>query len=182
MKKTVLCALLFVLLISPALVRADMSSYCKAPLFLGAVKPNVLIILDTSGSMNSLAYSSAYSSSNTYYGYFDDTKDYSYNSTDNYFYEDAGGSWSGNFLNWVTMRRIDVAKRVLTGGKFVTEGSNILLKGQSYYTGCESWNTSRSYGGNTYNHSSSTSTTPSSSPSPAVRPTSRSGRTRRWRP
>ncbi len=29
---------------------------------------------------------------------------------------DAGGAWDGNFLNWLTMRRIDVARKVLMGG------------------------------------------------------------------
>jgi type IV pilus assembly protein PilY1 len=31
--------------------------------------------------------------------------------------DDANGQWSGNFLNWLTMRRGDIAKKVLVGGK-----------------------------------------------------------------
>jgi type IV pilus assembly protein PilY1 len=49
-----------------------------------------------------------------YYGYFDPDSRYSYSSS--IFKRDASGVWSGNFLNWLTMRRIDVARKVLMGG------------------------------------------------------------------
>ena len=49
-----------------------------------------------------------------YYGYFDPTSNYSYASST--FSRDSNGPWSGNFLNWMTMRRIDVARKVLMGG------------------------------------------------------------------
>ena len=99
--------------------------------------PNVLIILDNSGSMGCPAYftkangtlidcngspstsssnhDDGYVTGNSYYGYFDPQSQYSYAS--NKFTIDATGEWSGNFLNWLTMRRIDVAKKVLVGGK-----------------------------------------------------------------
>ncbi|MBF0342919.1 MAG: hypothetical protein HQL06_01685 [Nitrospirae bacterium] len=32
--------------------------------------------------------------------------------------------WDGNFLNWLTMKRVDVAKLVLTGGKIMTTAIN----------------------------------------------------------
>jgi len=74
-----------------------------------------------------------------YYGYFDPSKCYSYSSTNKRFepkrladqtdsavisgvtrvkyYCTAGaGEWSGNFLNWATMSRIDVLRKVLYGG------------------------------------------------------------------
>jgi type IV pilus assembly protein PilY1 len=68
----------------------------------------------------------------SYYGYFDASKCYTY-STTNARYEPAGyaglesgrlycnagattGQWSGNFLNWATMSRIDVLRKVLYGG------------------------------------------------------------------
>lgn len=60
---------------------------------------------------------------NKYYGYFDPTKCYDYSSNvftpsglagaDNY----CSGNWSGNFLNWVTMSRADIMRKVLFGGK-----------------------------------------------------------------
>jgi type IV pilus assembly protein PilY1 len=49
-----------------------------------------------------------------YYGYFDPDARYSYSSS--IFSRNPSGDWSGNFLNWLTMRRIDVARKVLMGG------------------------------------------------------------------
>lgn len=74
-----------------------------------------------------------------YYGYFN--PDYWYKYQTNRFYatapklgsglsgEEAKGAsanneWDGNFLNWLTMRRTDILRKVLTGGKTTTgEGS-----------------------------------------------------------
>jgi type IV pilus assembly protein PilY1 len=75
----------------------------------------------------------------SYYGYFDASKCYSY-STANSRYEPAGnaavesgklycnagattGQWSGNFLNWATMSRIDVLRKVLYGGYRATDSA-----------------------------------------------------------
>lgn len=68
-----------------------------------------------------------YSHDIDYYGYFDSYKCYSYSTTDDRFVpkgatadkycssvEDA--DWSGNFLNWVSMARIDVVRKILYGG------------------------------------------------------------------
>jgi len=49
-----------------------------------------------------------------YYGYFDPDARYTYNS--NRFERDANGEWSGNWLNWICMRRIDIARKILVGG------------------------------------------------------------------
>lgn len=65
-----------------------------------------------------------------YYGYFDATKCYEYSTGDNRFNPSstatvAGGRftcavasrlWSGNFLNWATMTRVDVIRKMLYGG------------------------------------------------------------------
>ncbi|HUG23257.1 MAG TPA: hypothetical protein VMN83_12090, partial [Albitalea sp.] len=79
-----------------------------------------------------------------YYGYFDPLKCYTYDSGESRFepsrladkvdktvvngvdrfkyYCTAGaGEWSGNFLNWVTMSRIDVLRKVLYGGMRSTD-------------------------------------------------------------
>jgi type IV pilus assembly protein PilY1 len=91
---------------------ADYTSY---PIFhLDAVAPLILIILDNSASMNEQAYYDGYDHNTRYYGYFEPFKKYSYAS--NIFVRDPSGSWDGNFLNWLTMRRIDVARKVLMGG------------------------------------------------------------------
>jgi type IV pilus assembly protein PilY1 len=68
-----------------------------------------------------------------YYGYFDSAKCYAYNgrpaanrvarfepaettTTDTYRCQTAGRYWSGNFLNWATMTRLDVVRKLLYGG------------------------------------------------------------------
>lgn len=38
--------------------------------------------------------------------------------------EDAGGGWSGNFLNWVSMTRLDMVRQVLYGGHRSTDEAN----------------------------------------------------------
>jgi type IV pilus assembly protein PilY1 len=50
-----------------------------------------------------------------YYGYFDPDARYS-NPTGNVFVRTSGGAWDGNFLNWLSMRRIDITRKVLMGG------------------------------------------------------------------
>lgn len=71
-----------------------------------------------------------YNNNYKYYGYFDENKCYTYESTNNrnYFhpkglmvnkYCNAGSTtneWSGNFLNWATMTRIDAVRKILYGG------------------------------------------------------------------
>ena len=62
----------------------------------------------------------------TYYGYFDSFKCYTYSAgqfvpssvnTNKY----CSGTWSGNFLNWATMARVDVLRKVLYGGMRTTD-------------------------------------------------------------
>ena len=115
----------------------------------GAVLPNLLIFFDNSGSMTMDVYTGTYVSEYTakymgvdrlhhvytyppltrFDGLFDPTKRYTYVDGVNYnnscyFEEQAGGEWSGNFLNWVTMGRVDIARLVLTGGNKVQMGGN----------------------------------------------------------
>lgn len=64
-----------------------------------------------------------------YYGYFDPTKCYRYDTASNVFQPATAGSadpaapnatcsnqWSGNFLNWGTMTRMDAVRKLLYGG------------------------------------------------------------------
>ena len=92
-----------------------MADYTHYPIFqVNAVAPNILIIMDNSASMNLQAYIGAYDHNTRYYGYFEPYKKYTYGS--NIFVRDTNGPWDGNFLNWLTMRRVDVARKVLMGG------------------------------------------------------------------
>ena len=79
-----------------------------------------------------------FNASFSYYGYFDASKCYAYSSTNTRF-EPVGsassesgklycnatttGQWSGNFLNWATMSRIDVLRKVLYGGYRSTDST-----------------------------------------------------------
>lgn len=68
-----------------------------------------------------------------YYGYFDGDKCYSYDTTDdrfeaaavtgNHYCDAVSGDWSGNFLNWATMTRVDAIRKVLYGGYRSTDTS-----------------------------------------------------------
>lgn len=81
------------------------------------------------------AADTTYKHSINYYGYFDSYKCYSYSAaskrfepksftTDKYCFsaatgvdnDDATGEWSGNFLNWVSMSRMDSIRKILFGG------------------------------------------------------------------
>ena len=142
------------------------SDYTAYPPFLvTSIKPNVLFILDNSGSMNEFAYHEVegwrcagyrvwmgYIPGKKYYGYFNPDKRYKYVNVHHYFYEVgdtvddpstpdiheraaclasncSDRSFSGNWLNWWTMRRFDVAKKVLTGGKLANDATEHVLIG-----------------------------------------------------
>lgn len=107
-----------------------MADYTSTPPFIAdAVPPNVLLLMDNSGSMNNSAYhenAEAYNSSKDYNGYFAPTKCYSYAS--NQFTPGAdkaasgnpcssGAPWLGSFLNYLTMTRLEITKWVMMGGK-----------------------------------------------------------------
>jgi type IV pilus assembly protein PilY1 len=120
----------------PAQVEAfSCNNYALTPAFLAdAVAPSTTLIVDSSGSMNNHAYQeirvdwresssnraahTGYNALNPYYGYFDPYSYYLYDTSKDYFYEDINGTWSGNFLNWATMHRTDIVRKVLTGGPY----------------------------------------------------------------
>jgi type IV pilus assembly protein PilY1 len=88
-----------------------------------AVPPNILILMDNSRGMHQQAYEGDFNPQITYDGYFDPSARYSY-INDSYFGRNLTGNWNGNFLNWLTMRRIDILRRVLIGGKAVANSRN----------------------------------------------------------
>ncbi|MBV8034327.1 PilC/PilY family type IV pilus protein [Roseateles sp.] len=90
--------------------------------------------------------SRTYSSANTYVGYFDPGKCYSYRytdgtSTDNYFYPNGAatnrtcsGKWSGNYLNWASMQTIDPFRWALTGGYRVIDTASLTVLEKAWGT------------------------------------------------
>lgn len=121
-------------LLRPADIKAQaMSDYTATPPFVSnAVPPNVLLLMDNSGSMNGLAYPAAFVPTQTYNGLFVAEECYSYasgkfspDSAANPTTMPAGGwncsgnasyPWSGNLLNYAAQRRIDIVKYVMVGG------------------------------------------------------------------
>ncbi len=121
---------------------AVMSDYCQVPPFvISNVVPNVMLLVSNSASMLRFAYlpsDNAVCNDNTapcgpyveiagnpYYGYFDTRYWYKYDGTRFYVVDNnartalrakATDEWDPGFLNWLTMRRIDVLRKALTGG------------------------------------------------------------------
>jgi len=163
--------ILFLLTAIPVFSETDMSNYCAIPPFVGgAIEPNILVVLDRSGSMTWAAYNPntdrtgvcgynddcGWTYTGEEEGYFDPKKIYKYDSTNQTWME--VGEWpttkpnmpsqcgfkesttnpedkcpakrqcigdfmsenytyKGSCLNFHLMRRIDVARWALTGGR-----------------------------------------------------------------
>jgi hypothetical protein len=121
---------------------AAMSDYCSVPPFLSSSQamPNVMIMLDNSGSMADHPYNEPFDpkqfDSQHYFGYFEPTWMYKYNSTSkmwiHYTGADPGTGYtddtepiaSGDFLNWAATRKLEVAKKLLVGGNPGINASN----------------------------------------------------------
>ena len=122
-------------------------SLAQSPLFLTQpVKPLVMLNMSNDHQLYFKAYDdysdinedgvldTTYSKENEYYGYFDSNKCYVYQNsrfepnraTDaEYKCNYTGGSseWSGNFLNWATMTRMDAVRKILFGGYRSTDNA-----------------------------------------------------------
>jgi len=136
------------ILLSTHSIAQSMNNYCYENPAIGAsVEPNIMLMLDSSGSMEYLAYNNgpAYDPSKRYYGYADADACYTEDddgagTQDDYEFVSGSslsgtdlpenptesecgvsGSYSylksGNYLNFLEMERIDVARKALMGGK-----------------------------------------------------------------
>ncbi|MGD8985048.1 MAG: Calx-beta domain-containing protein [Desulfobacteraceae bacterium] len=108
-------------------------------IFQASVPPLVLMVMGRNHKLYYEAYNDAsdlngdgtldvgYNPNIDYYGYFDSHKVYKYNTSSNRFYPvrrttnkkvdpAASDEWSGDFLNYLTMSRMDVMRKVLYGG------------------------------------------------------------------
>jgi type IV pilus assembly protein PilY1 len=108
-----------------------MGNYAAAPPFMSeSAAPDILLIMDNTASMRARAACDAvclnFSSATTYSGMFEPLTCYTYDTADGRFEPAATkaaiGSacsttqWDGNFLNWVTFRRVDAVKKAMIGG------------------------------------------------------------------
>jgi type IV pilus assembly protein PilY1 len=119
-------------------VAATASEYQAVPPFVSAgVPPLVMLVMGRNHKLYYEAYNDAsdldgdgnldvgYNPDIDYYGYFDSHKCYTYNSGNSRFEPStvtidkkcsAAGEWSGDFLNYLTMSRMDCLRKVLYGG------------------------------------------------------------------
>lgn len=141
---------------------APMANYSIVPPFVAGAgaKPNVMLVLDNSGSMKDSADAKPYDPDKRYYGYFDSAKMYTYSasgsnvgwtsSADAPVYTTILSGTSklttGNFLNWLLTSRIDALRMVMVGGVKDNDNQRIHYADQSI---------SKSYGGVTYTLSNS---------------------------
>lgn len=136
---------------------------CDPPPFVSAgANPMVMMVMERDHKLYYEAYNDAqdldgdgkvdvgYKHSIDYFGYFDPYKCYTYDSTGQSKFvptrysatKYCGGTneWSGNFLNWLSMSRMDVLRRVLYGGKRSTDSSNeTVLEGAYIPQDAHSW-------------------------------------------
>ena len=110
--------------------------YCSVPPFLNqnTVSPNIMIMLDNSGSMNENPlflsdFNPSQFTNGHYFGYFNPAYMYQYSQTTHLWSiytnpASAVNSYatttqpivSGDLLNWVSMRKVEIAKDLLVGG------------------------------------------------------------------
>lgn len=143
----------------------DMNNYCyKPPSIAQEIPPIVMFVMGRDHKLYYEAYNDAsdldddgkidvgYKHSIDYYGYFDPYKCYDYDgskfvpvskTTNKY----CSGQWSGNFLNWLSMSRMDVLRKVLYGGHRSTDSANeTVLEGVYIPQDAHSWG--KEYSGN----------------------------------
>lgn len=152
---------------------AALLNLTQTPLFVGAnVPPRVMLTISKDQQIFKKAYNdysdldndgvieTTYKHAIDYYGYFDSAKCYNYNATTNRFEPAAisatkycSGQWSGNFLNWLAMSRIDAVRKLLYGGMrstdqtFASGGANAVTVLERSYLPTEAHAWSKYYGG-----------------------------------
>ena len=127
-------------------VQAAFINFSPVPLYLGAnIPPIVMLNISRDHELHYRAYNdyqdldgdglldTKYKNDITYYGYFDSFKCYNYVASDAYYASPhfvpvattadkyCTGQWSGNFLNWATMTRMDLVRKLLYGGKRIVD-------------------------------------------------------------
>ncbi|NOR71032.1 MAG: hypothetical protein GQ532_15270 [Methylomarinum sp.] len=141
-----LMGLVFGLIISPQLLAA--LSVAQTPLFLTqSAKPIVMLNISNDHQLYFKVFDdysdldgdgvpeTTYKHTFDYYGYFDSYKCYNYSTSNNRFEPASNntdkycaGNWSGNFLNWSSMARIDTIRKILYGGFRSTDNATTVLE------------------------------------------------------
>lgn len=150
------------LLLTPAFA-AVMNDYCIRPPFISQpVPPMVMFEIGRDHKLYYEAYNDGvdldgdgkiertYDHSIEYYGYFNPYKCYTHTggAASNDMYNPVGtnadrfcaaGQWSGNVLNWLTMSRMDVLKKVMYGGQRSQESPKNVLNRAYIPQDAHSW-------------------------------------------
>lgn len=133
--------LLSLLLVWPIHLAAGTMNLSQVPLFItDTVAPMAMLVVSRDHKLYFEAYNDLtdvdgdglidlkFKPSVVYYGYFDSNKCYGYSSAEQYFFPTSvsptmacSGSWSGNFLNYLTTSRLDAIRKVLYGGLRVVD-------------------------------------------------------------
>jgi type IV pilus assembly protein PilY1 len=150
LKKALSATIAFCVATQPA--QAALLTLSSQPIYLGAaIPPQVMITMTKDQQLHKKAYNdysdldsdgvleTTYKHSIDYYGYFDSFKCYNYNTT-NARFEPASvtsnkycsGNWSGNFLNWATMTRMDAVRKLLYGGQRSTDTATLTVLQRTY--------------------------------------------------
>lgn len=133
---------------------ASKADYSLIPPFVSAgVPPLVMLVMGRNHKLYYEAYNDAsdlnddgildvgYNPAIDYYGYFDSYKVYTYNNSAHRFEPVAftsdkkvlaAGQWSGDFLNYLTMSRMDCLRKVLYGGYRSTDTSTETVLQRAY--------------------------------------------------
>ena len=140
---------------SPSTVQAEtIENYSLLPPFVTAgVPPLVMLVMGKNHKLFYEAYNDAsdldgdgnldvgYKPAIDYFGYFDSHKEYIYDSSDDRFEPvaytadkkvTATNRWSGDFLNYLTMSRMDCLRKVLYGGYRSTDTASETVLERAY--------------------------------------------------
>ncbi|AEF23782.1 pilus assembly protein [Pseudomonas fulva] len=131
---------------------AHSAEVSQVPLLLGGggVPGNLALVPSVEWpTLVSVANLGDYNSANTYIGYFDSFKCYTYNKAEEWFEPQStnttricGGDyqWSGNFLNWAATPTIDPFRSALTGGYRVRDENNLTVLSKARNPGYDAGN------------------------------------------
>lgn len=139
---------------------SSISEPSQVPLFLkSSAKPHIALVMSLDQELSKKAYSdysnldggllsmadTTYRNNFSYYGYFNSDWCYTYNDTGtastshftpsvqaNNHQCAASTAWSGNFLNWVSMTRMDILRKVLFGGKRSVDSTTQTILERAY--------------------------------------------------
>jgi len=154
---TFILSLLFAMGISPSppVSAQTLSDYTAYPPFItSGAPPLTMFVMSKNHKLFYKAYTdivdldddgiveSSYSDTIDYYGYFDPNKCYDYVGGGSNRFEpnnvatganshSCSNHWSGNFLNWATMSRMDLIRKVLYGGLRETDTATTTVLGRA---------------------------------------------------